>query len=207
MPSVFAPVIEDITAKMGRWEREVRKASAAKSWHAASLAQLIDGGGKPPRVLIDTQSEGVWYPPSLSDQQHAEVTAALPAAHAALMPAEPEATAVILRRLAVMVILPEMSEQDFDLMMDGYFEQLEHVPADVLDHARHQWTKREKFWPRVPELLELCEPELNARRQRLFRLATLDSIGRNPAPESMITWEWEHERFRDARRTLPACGD
>ena len=145
---------------------------------------------------------GGWLPPSVSEAQGAEIVEELALARQAVTPAGPEATGLILAKLALVVIVPEGN--DHKTMMSVYIEDLEDVPADVLDDACRQWRRTQKFWPTIAELLELCEPEVRERRRRLRRLAELDSVRRNPAPGCIVTADWHWERTRDAQRALEA---
>ena len=196
-----------LRAREAERKAEVRSAIAEKRWFRASVTQLLNGEGKTPAILKEPASEatgytGGWLPPSVSDAQGAEIAEELALAKHAVAPSGPEATGLILAKLAVVLIVPDVS--DAKLMMQTYIEDLEHVPVDVLDDACRQWRRTQKFWPTIAELLELCESEVRERRRRLRRLAELDSVRRNPAPGCIVAADWHRERTRDAHRALEA---
>ena len=198
-------LMEAIGAREAERKAEVRSAIAEKRWFRASLTQLLNGEGRPPEILMEraTGYTGGWLPPSVSEAQGAATVEELALARQAVEPAGPEATGLILAKLALVLILPDGNNHK--LMMATYLEDLEDVPADVLDNACRKWRRRQKFWPTIAELLELCEPEARERRSRLWRLAELDSVRRNPAPGCIVTADWHWARMQDGKAAYDAA--
>ena len=114
--------------------------------------------------------------------------------------AGPEATAVILRKLAAVVIIPE--RDDMDLAMAAYLEDLQGYPEHILIAVTKAWRRNEKFWPTIAELRKLCNEHehsvgrLSARLRELYRLR---AIGQHPAPDLMVTTAWMKDCEAEAR--------
>lgn len=194
----------------GRQERAAREAGLAKAldekeWLRESVRRLLRGSGKPPAVLIDRKFpswRSIRLPPSISEAQRAEIAEAIIDTRENLMPAGPEATGLILAKLAVVLLVPDVD--DFKLMMSTYIEDLEEFPPEVLHDVCREWRRTQKFWPTIAELRELCQPKVKSLQRDLRRLLELDNVGTNPAPDFIITEDWLNAREKDAKRALEA---
>ena len=185
-------------------EREADRAKAIESapWRKASLTQLLKRQYDLPVALVhDTWCDlSELLPPDLADWQIEEVEQAIEVVEADMLAAGPEATAVILRKLAAVVIIPE--RDDMDLAMEAYLEDLQGYPEHVLDDVTKMWRRNEKFWPTISELCRLCNEHdegLGANRANLRRLYPLRAVGKNPAPDLLVTSEWIRDRKEEAR--------
>ena len=201
-PEVWAGIMASKQRREAHRAKLRRKAIDDAEWCKLPVTQLLRGYSAPP-VLTDLDRGALSdLPPSLSEDQGRELSRMLPGAIKAATPAGPEAVAVILAKLSVVVLLPDTDEK---VLMETYIEDLEHMPADVLERVCRQWRRTKKFWPTIAELLELCDGEDKRRRRRLRRLQLLDSVRRNPAPGFIITEDWYYERFDDDQITLPSA--
>ena len=202
----FATLEEAIRVRGAEERAERRRLIESKPWHAVSIERLLTGMGKPPAILIDDRNmrsyDPPWLPPSLSAQQCRELAELLPAARRALEPAGAKAVAVILLKLADVVIVPDARNPDG--VMAAYVEDLEHVPADVLEQVCREWRQTERFWPTIAELLERCRSLVSRRRSLLHRLASIDSVRCNPAPGCIVTAAWHDAREAHGRSVRDA---
>ena len=199
-PEVWAGIMAATQRREARRAEARRKAIDDAEWCKLPVTRLLQRYSAPP-VLTDLDRGALSdLPPSLSEDQGRQIVQMLPGAIKTATPAGPEAVAMILAKLAVVVLLPDTDEK---VLMETYIEDLEHMPADVLERVCRQWRRTKKFWPTIAELLELCDGEDTRRRRRLRRLQVLDSVRRNPAPGFVITDDWYHDRFDDERNVFP----
>ncbi len=165
---------------------------------------MIDGDYELPLAVVHRQH--TWrekrdlLPPDLCEEQVEELLDRIEGVEFDLRAAGPEATAVILRRLAACVIIPE--RDDMDIAMECYLEDLQEYPEHVLVDVTQQWRRSEKFWPTIAELRKLCRehPEgVGVNRAQLRELYRLLAVVNHPAPDCMVTWEWvcARDRARD----------
>ena len=200
-PEVWRGIMEAKRRRDEKRSAERRKAIDAAAWCKLPVTSFTLGDYRAPSILMDLD-DGEFpadrfnnrLPPSLSKEQHAEIADLLERAKQAAKPAGPEATALILAKLSTVVMVPDT---DADVMMATYVEDLQNIPADLIESACRTWRRSKKFWPTICELLELCEQEAIARRGRVRRFAAIESVGRNPAPGCIITSGWLADRRED----------
>ena len=130
-------------------------------------------------------------PPDLSDCQIAEMLDEVASTEDDMRPAGPKATAVILRKLAAVVIVPD--REDMDLAMEAYLDDLQGYPDFVLEDVAKQWRRTEKFWPTIAEFRALCDAHrhgLGHGRAELRSLYRFMAIAERPAPNLLVTSGW-----------------
>ena len=116
-----------------------------------------------------------------------------------MLAAGPEATAVILRKLAAVVIIPDRDDQA--MAMAAYLEDLQGYPAHILDDVAKAWRRKEKFWPTIAELRKMCqqhEHNLGRMKRELRKLYLLRAVGAEPAPDMLVTSSWVRGCEQDA---------
>ena len=183
-------------------EAERRRAIDSAAWHEASLSQLTSNKYDLPKGVVDERwhwcDRPEFLPPSLSQEQIAELDEEIEAYEHDMMAAGPEATAVILRSLASVVIVPE--RDDMDLAMQLYLEDLQGYPEHVLADVTREWRRTEKFWPTIAELRERCNKHkdgLGVLQRELKKLYLLRAVANNPAPDTLVTMAWVREREQE----------
>lgn len=76
----------------------------------------------------------------------------------------------LLTRLAMHFWQPDRPMSHFDPLIEDYGDDLAGYPLDVLQEAMAVWRRREKWFPKVSELLTICEEVVGPRSIRLARL-------------------------------------
>ena len=187
--------------KAERADERLRAIESAP-WRKASLKQLSSNAYDLPMAVVDSSWSDLseLMPPDLSECQIAEVAENVQYYEDDLRAAGPEATAVILRKLAAVVVLPE--RDDMALTMATYLEDLQEYPEDILFDVTKAWRRTERFWPTIAELRKLCDKHKEGvgwRRSELRGLYLLRAIGQHPAPDLLVTAKWMRARQEDAR--------
>ena len=185
-------------------ERERLRAIESAPWRQASLKQLVDNAYDLPRAVVadSWRDQNELLPPDLSEWQINEIAENIEYLEDDIRAAGPEATAVILRKLAAVVIIPE--RDDMDLAMAAYLEDLQGYPEHILIDVTKAWRRTEKFWPTIAELRKMCHEHehsvgrLSAQLRELYRLR---AIGKHPAPDLLVTTAWMKDCEADARMT------
>ena len=188
--------------------RPPRKPTDNEPWQTASLVQLIaDEAPRPP--VTDAAEESTrprWRPPpSLTDEQIAELPALIARGQRSVQPAGAELAGAMLLKL--IAVHPTGERAGADLMMDTYVEDLSDLPADLLDGACTHWRRTERFFPTIAELRALAVPALAKRRKYLERLLTLRGVAELPAPDGLVTFAWLSDRRAAGRRAVNALTD
>ena len=183
-------------------EDERAKARSSAPWRKASLTELRESRFDLPRALVEgsCRESNDFLPPDLSEEQKAEVDELIEYVQDDLRPAGREATAVILHRLASVVIVPDSA--DIRLAMEIYLEELSGYPEHLLDSVVTQWWRTEKFWPTIADLRKACqehEDSVGRTRASLRKLYALKSVGAYPATDLVITSHWLRGIEADAR--------
>ena len=207
-PGEWAGIVAETRRREAKHAAEVRKAIDDAAWCKVSVTQLLNPFYRAPKVLTDPDFPHYLtadLPPSLGKEQCDILAQVLPVAKEEATPAGPGATGIILGKLAIVVLVPD--SDDYKLMMATYIEDLQNIPADVLEAACRRWRRTQKFWPTIAELRGVCTEKVKERRQLLRRLYELDSVRRNPAPDWMVTADWHEARRADGRATFLAALD
>ena len=171
------------------------RAIESAPWRQASLEELKKQNYDLPMAVVEKGWQWLerreLLPPDLSEWQINEVDENIEDYEDDLRAAGPEATAVILRKLAAVVIIPE--RDDMELAMEAYLEDLQGYPEHILADVTKAWRRTEKFWPTIAELRKRCaEHQHNVGRMQaeLKQLYRLRAIGNNPAPDLLVTRKW-----------------
>ena len=189
-------------------EKPPRKPTDSEPWRTASLVQLIaDEAPRPP--VTDAAEESTrprWRPPpSLTDEQIAELPALIARGQRSIQPAGAELVGAMLLKL--IAVHPTGERAAVDTMMDTYVEDLSDLPPDLLDGACTHWRRTERFFPTIAELRTLVMPDLAKRKKCLERLLILRGVSELPAPDGLVTFAWLSDRRAAGRRAVSALGD
>ena len=190
-------------------EKPPRKPTDSEPWRTASLVQLIADEAPTPDVVDSTDGESTrrrWRPPpSLTPDQTAELPALIARGQRSIQPAGAELVGTMLLKL--IAVHPTGERAAADLMMDTYVENLDDLPADLLDGACTRWIQTERFFPTIAELRALAMPEFAKRKKFLERLLILRGVAELPAPDDAVTFAWLSDRRTAGRRAMNALAD
>ena len=185
-------------------EREGERVRAIESapWRQASLRQLISNAYDLPRAVVADSWQDLCdlLPPDLSEGQINDIAEFIEDVEDDMRAAGSEATAVILRKLAAVVALPE--RDDMAMTMATYLEDLQDYPEHILIDVTTAWRRNEKFWPTIAELRKMChwhEYNIGRMQKELRSLYLLRAVGESPAPGLLVTSGWMRDCEADAR--------
>jgi len=102
----------------------------------------------------------------------------LDALRESLKPAPKEALVIALTRLAAHY-WGDRTEIQWKIIFEDYARDLERFPADIVGEAIGRYRRRGKFWPKVSELIEICEPLASRRARTLMRLRAVCNVPEN----------------------------
>ena len=72
------------------------------------------------------------------------------------------------------------------------------TPPDLLEVACRRWVAESPWWPAFAELWQYIKGPLGERRRRIGRLAVLERVHQEPAPEGLVEGRWLRRiRYRD----------
>ena len=105
------------------------------------------------------------------------------------MPADREEIREQIIRLAA-VMPNQKSDDEWEVLIDTYCEDLVGVPSKVIDYACRMIRRYSQWWPSLAEVLEGCREEIISISNIYKRLLLLSMVRSIPAPEGIATRDW-----------------
>lgn len=108
----------------------------------------------------------------LADEEIDALKIAFAVAEKSLIPAIPELIITVLTKLSIHYWQGGKDERGWSSMMEDYLEDLEHVPADLLQDAcrRYRRNPSNRFFPKSADILLIVAPGIRARRMQFERV-------------------------------------
>jgi hypothetical protein len=132
------------------------------SWPEPLRTSLIS------RAIYDSDFSGlIGYDPiePRADEGRAMMAEALAALDDLLVPASPDVVYKALARVAISTCHRSEDGPDAKFQRAIYAQELREFPADVVVEACRNWSRREKWWPAVAEILAECQKLVRWRRR------------------------------------------
>jgi len=150
----------------------------------------LTADGHHPNVCIGFHHAD-WTPPArLTDEEKAHLPDTLQAYRDSMRPADPDMIKAVIMRLTVTQRREDLPEGAWKIIVEDFIDDLARYPIDIITEAAVKWRRTNKFFPTISEIIELCGPEYQKRMRTGRRLAILENIDANPAPNGDVTAEW-----------------
>jgi len=143
-----------------------------------------------PRVCIGFHHAD-WTPPArLTDEEKAHLPDTLQAYRDSMRPADPDMIKAVIMRLTVTQRREDLPEGAWKIIVEDFIDDLARYPIDIITEAAVKWRRTNKFFPTISDMVDLCDQPDKRRMKTLHRLAILELVDANPAPNGDVTAEW-----------------
>jgi hypothetical protein len=161
----------------------------------------LTADGHHPTVCIGFHHSDWTPPPRLTPGAKAHLPATLQAYRDSMRPADPDMIKAVIMRLTVTQRREDLPEGAWKIIVEDFIADLARYPADIIADAAVRWRRTNKFFPTISDMVSLCDPPYRSRTKTGRRLAILELVDANPAPNGDVTAEW----VRQVMRPIPGA--